>query len=167
MVWHVTKSVVERWLERLLHIHDTPERTAAAFALGVFIAFSPTLGLHTVIGLALAFAFNLNRVAVLLGVYVNLPWFIGPFYASGTALGAWLTGAAMPPDFLERLETLRHLPGWGERLEGLGRLLRPLLPSYLIGSTILAALLSGMAYPASLAFIRARRRARAHQAEVR
>ena len=95
MVWHVTKTAIERWLERLLHIHDTPERTAAAFALGVFIAFSPTLGLHTVIGLVLAFAFNLNRVAVLLGVYVNLPWFIGPFYASGTALGAWLTGATM------------------------------------------------------------------------
>lgn len=163
MVWHITKSAVERGLEHLLHIHDTPERTAAAFALGVFIAFSPALGLHTIIGLVLAFALNLNRVAVLLGVYVNLPWFIGPYYAAATALGAWLTGATMPPDFLEHLESLRQLPSWGARAEELGRVLRPLFPSYLIGSTILATLLSGMFYPSSLAFIRARRRARAHQ----
>ena len=35
------------WLEQLLHTHDTPQRTAAAFALGVFFGFSPLLGLHT------------------------------------------------------------------------------------------------------------------------
>ena len=54
--------------------HDTPERTAAAFALGVFFGFSPFLGLHTVLGLAWRSCSNLNRVAVLLGVYSNLPW---------------------------------------------------------------------------------------------
>ena len=67
MVWHLTKSALERWTEKLLHVHDTPERTAAAFAMGVAIGFSPFLGLHTAIGLALAFALNLNRVAALIG----------------------------------------------------------------------------------------------------
>ena len=61
------------WLEQLLHTHDTPQRTAAAYALGVLLGFSPLLGLHTVLGLVLAFALNLNRVAVLLGVHSNLP----------------------------------------------------------------------------------------------
>ena len=32
------------WLEQLLHTHDTPHRTAGAYALGVFLAFSPMLG---------------------------------------------------------------------------------------------------------------------------
>jgi len=36
---HLTRSLIRRWLDRLLHIDDTPERTAAAFALGVFSAF--------------------------------------------------------------------------------------------------------------------------------
>ena len=58
-----------RWLEQLLHTHDTPRRTAAAFALGVFFGFSPFLGFHTILGIAFAFIFNLNRVAVILGVY--------------------------------------------------------------------------------------------------
>ncbi len=58
---------VRRWLDQLLHTHDTPHRTAAAFAVGVFFGFSPFLGLHIVLGLVVAFAFRLNRVAVLLG----------------------------------------------------------------------------------------------------
>ena len=75
---HLTKKLIRRWLGTLLHVADTPERTAAAFALGVFFGFSPFLGLHTIMALALAFALNLNRVATLLGVYSNLPWIIAP-----------------------------------------------------------------------------------------
>ena len=47
---HLTRALVRRWLDALLHIDDTPERTAAAFALGVFFGFSPFLGLHTLLG---------------------------------------------------------------------------------------------------------------------
>ena len=76
-----------RWIQVLLHVNDTPTRTAAAYAVGVFFGFNPFFGLHTIGALAVAFAFNLNRVAVLLGVYSNLPWIIVPFYASATMLG--------------------------------------------------------------------------------
>src|SRR5262245_9097408 len=81
---HLTRSLVRRWLDSLLHIDDSPQRTAAAFALGVFFGFSPLLGLHTILALAFAFVLNLNRVAALLGVYANLPWIIGPYYAIAT-----------------------------------------------------------------------------------
>src|SRR5216117_1060007 len=88
----LTRALIQRWLSTLLHIADTPERTAAAFALGVFFGFSPFLGLHTILGIVFAFLFNLNRVAVLLGVYSNLPWIIGPYYAFVTMMvGAPLT----------------------------------------------------------------------------
>jgi len=85
---HLTKALIRRWLDALLHIDDTPERTAAAFALGVFFGFSPFLGFHTVLGIVFAFLLNLNRVAVLLGVYSNLPWVIAPYYAFATMAGA-------------------------------------------------------------------------------
>ena len=89
---HLTRSLVRRWLNTLLHIQDTPERTAAAFALGVFLGFSPFLGFHTLLGIALGFLLNLNRVAVLLGVYSNLPWIVAPYYAFATmVVGAALT----------------------------------------------------------------------------
>ncbi len=73
--------------DQLLHTHDTPQRTAAAYALGVFFGFSPLLGLHTVLGLVFAFALNLNRVAVLLGIYSNLPWILPAYYTLATMVG--------------------------------------------------------------------------------
>ena len=48
---HLTKALIRRWLDTLLHVADTPERTAAAFAMGVFFGFSPFLGLHTLLAI--------------------------------------------------------------------------------------------------------------------
>jgi hypothetical protein len=79
-------------IKKLLHIDDTPERTALAYSIGVFLAFSPFLGFHTLAGLAIAFLFNLNRVAVLLGVWSNTPWWIVPYYVMATWVGMWMTG---------------------------------------------------------------------------
>ena len=61
---HARSTRFRTWLNQLLHTHDTPQRTAIAYAIGVFFGFSPFLGLHTVLGLVVAFAFSLNRVAV-------------------------------------------------------------------------------------------------------
>jgi len=103
---HLTRQAVRRWLDVLLHIDDTPERTAAAFALGVFFGFSPFLGFHTILAIIFAFFLNLNRVAALLGVYSNLPWFLGPYYALATRLGAQITGHRPPRGFLAQLRAL-------------------------------------------------------------
>jgi hypothetical protein len=158
---HLTKAVVSRWLERLLHTHDTPQRTAAAFALGVLIGYSPLLGVHTLICLVVAFALDLNRVAVLLGACTNLPWFIGPYYAGATILGAKLLGTEMPAGFLGQMRDL--LSRWSlSDLTAVIELLRPLIWAYTLGSTLLAIAAALIAYRGSLAFILARQRHRAH-----
>ena len=161
-MWHLTKHTVEHWMESLLHIHDTPERTAAAFALGVGIGFSPFVGLHTLMALALAFFFNLNRVAVLAGCWLNLPWFMGPYYAATTALGAWLTSTPMPPQFVTQLEGIWNLPDWRDRLPALGHLLRPLLLPYTLGSILAAVPIGLVTYRVTLAFLLARKRHHKH-----
>jgi len=157
-----TKRKAWQWMELLLHVHDTPERTAAAFGLGAFVGFSPFVGLHTVIALALAFIFNLNRVAVLTGCWLNLPWFLAPYYAATTALGAWITGTRMPPQFLARLEAIWQMPGWANRLVEFGHLLRPLLLPFILGSTLAAIPIGLVTYRASLAFLAARKRHHSH-----
>ena len=43
-------TMTRGWIDKLLHTHDSPERTARAFAVGVFFGFSPFLGLHTILG---------------------------------------------------------------------------------------------------------------------
>ena len=156
---HFTRQVVRRWLDALLHVNDTPERTAGAFALGVFLGFSPFLGLHTIVAIALAFMLNLNRVAVLLGVYSNLPWIIAPYYAFTTMVGAAILRTKARPDLQERLGELFQISitsraFWAD----LVHLLRPFLWSYTIGSLLGASLLAVVAYRVSLEFVVRRRR---------
>jgi len=156
---HLTRSLIRRWLDVLLHIDDTPERTAAAFALGVFFGFSPLLGFHTLLGIALAFFLNLNRVAVLLGVYSNLPWVMGPYYAFATMSGAMITGHRIPPGFRTKVaalfdDSLFHSEFWRQVMI----VINPLLLPYAVGSTIGALMLAALAYPLALAFIASRRR---------
>jgi uncharacterized protein (DUF2062 family) len=158
---HLTRSLVRRWLDKLLHINDTPERTAAAFALGVFIGFSPFLGFHTVIAIVLAFVLNLNRVAVLLGVYSNLPWIIAGYYAFTTMLGAALTRTRIPPGFRERLTLLfEHSLTEPHFWRQLWTLLQPLFWPYMVGSLIGGAVFAAIAYPVALAYVTRRRRRR-------
>ena len=155
---HLTRALVRRWLDALLHIEDSPERTAAAFALGVFFGFSPLLGLHTILGVIAAFLLSLNRVAVLLGVYSNLPWFLAPYYAIATMAGAELTGHHPPPDFREQVGGLFKLSLWqGDFWHRLVVVMKPLLWPYLVGSTLFAVVIAIAAYQLALAFVTNRR----------
>jgi hypothetical protein len=163
-MWHLTKRQFERWTESLLHIHDTPARTAAAFGVGVAIGFSPFVGLHILIGLVLAFVFNLNRVAVLAGLWINLPWIMAPYYAATTALGAWLTRTPMPPQFLAQLDAIWKLPAWRERVSGFAHLLSPLLVPYTLGSLLACLPIGFVGYRLTLAFLEARKRHFEHHA---
>jgi uncharacterized protein len=159
----LTVGLVRRWLDTLLHVNDTPERTAAAFALGVFLGFSPFLGLHTLLAILLAFLFDWNRVAILLGVYSNLPWIIAWYYASTTMIGAAILRTGFPPEFEERLgELFQHSALHSEFWRELGKLLWPLFWPYMVGSLLGAAVLAGIAYPVALAFVRRRRRRKLH-----
>jgi len=156
---HLTRSLIRRWLEKLLHVDDSPERTAAAFAMGVFFGFSPFLGLHTLLAIAFAFFFNLNRVAALLGVYSNLPWFLGPYYALATMVGAQITGHRIPRGSGAQLrmifqQSMFHAEFWRH----LAILMKPLAWPYVVGSTIAAILLAAAAYQVALAFVTSRRR---------
>ena len=149
---------LRRWLEQLLHTHDTPRRTAAAYAVGVFFGFSPFLGLHTVLGLIAAFLLNLNRVAVVLGIYSNLPWILPAYYTLATVAGAGLLRADVPPGLLEQLTAAATEGSWSD-LRHIAVSLKPLLWSYTVGSTVGALLLAAVAYRVSLAMIVAHRHA--------
>jgi len=148
---------IRRWLDQLLHTHDTPQRTAAAYALGVFFGFSPVLGLHTVLGLVCAFAFKLNRVAVLLGIYSNLPWILPAYYSLATLLGATILGVKVPPNLLRDLQAALADASWTD-VQQLGHALTPLVWAFVLGSTLGALVLALIGYRVSLAMILAHRR---------
>ncbi|MGH9313021.1 MAG: DUF2062 domain-containing protein [Vicinamibacterales bacterium] len=151
------REAVRRRFEILLHTHDTPRRTAAAYALGVFWGFSPPLGLHTILGLGSAFALNLNRVAALLGIYSNLPWILVPYYLLATVVGAAMIGADLPPGVMAEFRDLLEHVTLRDARQLAGRL-TPLFWSYLVGSTVGALVISIAAYWTALFFILANHR---------
>jgi uncharacterized protein (DUF2062 family) len=161
-----TSPQVRRWLDQLLHTHDTPERTAAAYALGVFFGFSPLLGFHTVLGLLFAFALNLNRVAVLLGVYSNLPWILPAYYTLATMLGAAILKIKVRPRLLQELTEAIAAFSWADT-RSLLHALTPLAWAYVLGSTIGATILGLFAYRVALGVIVAHRRHLAHQQQTK
>src|SRR4029078_5425971 len=99
---------------RLLAIDDPPERTAVAFSIGVFIAFSPFLGLHTSLAPLIAFVFRFNKVAIYTGTFVNNPPFtLVPIIVASYAVGAVLMGRPwkIPPEGIELLKNPHLLTG--------------------------------------------------------
>lgn len=144
------RSKIGRQVLRLLKLEDSSERLAIAFAIGVFTTFSPLIGLHTVIALAIAFVFGLNRFAVLLGLIVNNPWTLIPYYTVSTYLGGRIVGFPQGtrfPDF--RISKFFDANFWIQ----LGHQWRVLMPMA-VGSTILALALSVLSYPLALYAIR-------------
>lgn len=71
----------------LLGRAESPERVAAAIGLGVAIGFSPFVGLHFVLALALAFLLRLNKLDAVLGTLIgNVPTW-GVVFPLGYRLG--------------------------------------------------------------------------------
>jgi uncharacterized protein (DUF2062 family) len=151
--------MVRAALRRLLTLDDPPERTALAFSVGVFIAFSPFLGLHTLTATALAFLFRFNKVAIYTGTFVNNPFLtLVPIILASYAVGAFLTGRplALPPGGLELLSdphlfTADYWRALSERFWGL------LLP-FALGGMVLSVVCSLAAYPVTLKLLRANQR---------
>ncbi len=71
----------------VLHLDEEPSRLARGLAIGVFIGFTPFYGLHTLLALAAAFVFRLNKVATITGAWINLPWFAPFVYGFSLKLG--------------------------------------------------------------------------------
>lgn len=77
---------------QILVIKDSPGLLALSFSTGIFIGMSPLLGIHTLLGVIVAWRFRLNKLVTLLGVYITNPWTIIPIYSFGTWFGVKLLG---------------------------------------------------------------------------
>ena len=144
---------------RLLAIDDPPERTALAFSIGVFIAFSPFLGLHTIMATAIAFLFRFNKIAIYTGTFINNPLFtLVPIIVVSYAIGALVLGRPLQiPD--EGLDLLKnpHLFS-GDYYRRLFIESWNVVWPFAVGATVLSVVCSVLAYPLTLRALRAYRR---------
>jgi len=79
-------------IKQVIQINDSPHKVALSFGVGVFIGMSPFFGIHTILGIAGAWIFNLNKFATIVGVYITNPLTIVPIYTFCTWVGAEILG---------------------------------------------------------------------------
>src|SRR5262249_629813 len=144
---------------RLLAIDDPPERTALAFSIGVFIAFSPFLGLHTIMATAIAFLFRFNKIAIYTGTFINNPFLtLVPIIIASYAVGAVVLGRPwhIPDEGLELLKNpdLFSAHYYRRIFVESWNIVWP----FSVGATVLSVVCSALAYPITLGALRAYQR---------
>lgn len=128
---------IRQQLAQVLHLQETPHRTALAFAIGVFIAFAPHYFFHTASVVFCAWAFRLNYLALFLGSFINNPWTLVPILAASLYTGLLLIG-----------ETASSGIEWDRiTVDNMFEMLFPYLFPFIIGACTLAIAGSLIAYP--------------------
>ena len=127
---------VRQQLAHVLHLQETPHRTALAFAIGVFIAFAPHYFFHMASVVFCAWAFRLNYLALFVGSFINNPWTLAPILAASLYTGLLLVGES----------SATSIEWENMTVDNMFELLSPYLFPFLVGACTLAILGSLIAY---------------------
>jgi len=135
-------------LRQILSVKESPHKIASSFSIGILIGMSPLLGIHTFLGIAVAYLLKLNKFITLVGVYVTNPWTIVPIYSFGIWLGAKML----------HIEKIIPEIDWSHMtfsvfIKDFGYLLRP----FVAGSTVIAVVSAVISYFFIFFFVKARR----------
>jgi uncharacterized protein (DUF2062 family) len=83
-MWQRFKGFVKL---RILHITDTPHKIAMGVAIGLFVAWTPALGVHMLMVLALCALLRANKLAGLASTWVCNPFTFGVVYIPSYFVG--------------------------------------------------------------------------------
>jgi len=78
---------VRQYYYLLIKGRESPERIARGFAIGVFIAFNPLLGFHTIMCIIFSMIFRASKTASILGSFVCNPLTIPVIFFSEYEVG--------------------------------------------------------------------------------
>lgn len=127
---------IKAFLKQELGSGACPRQLALSFCVGLYIACSPFIGVHTLIMLACWWLFGLNLPILFVATSLNNPWTMIPFFTGEYIFGYWFLH-----DFL-------HItPSWTisfAKIFGSGSVC---LWSFFIGCNILGIVLALVAYP--------------------
>ena len=84
---------MERFLiYRVFSLDDTPHRLALGVAIGLFVAWTPTIPFQMVLTVALAWLFGANKLVGVPFVWLSNPATIIPVYGPNYLIGCWILG---------------------------------------------------------------------------
>ena len=98
---------------RVLHVDDTPHRIALGVAVGMFVAWTPTIGFQMVLTVLLATLLRANKLVGVPFAWISNPFTLVPIYYPNYRLGRWLLGHKdVPPTFLDNIPVPVQTDSW-------------------------------------------------------
>ena len=153
----IRRAFVAR-LGAVLRLDDPPWRVALALAVGVFISCTPFYGLQTLLSLAVATIFRLNRAVTITGAWLNLPWFAPIVYGFALRIGAFVLPDLHGADVAEIAELLQAAPALS--MADMLDLFRTVSLALLIGTAAVGIVAGAFTYITAFVLLRRRRHSR-------
>ena len=138
-----------RWIIRL---RGSPHAIAGGFSLGLFIAFTPTIGVQIILAFFVATALNLNQPAAFLAVWITNPVTIPVIFSLNYWLGSFIwEGPALPVvshQLFKLASKLTTLDLWAitDQLSAVAALGMDVIVPLILGSIIAGTLSAALSY---------------------
>lgn len=104
------------FIYRVLHVDDTPHRIALGVAIGIFVTWTPTIGLQMILTVALSWLLGANKLVGVPFVWISNPLTMVPIYGTNTVIGNWLIGGRGEP-WRALARAVRLRAGFIERMQ--------------------------------------------------
>lgn len=143
---------------RVKRIPDTSHKIALGAAIGVFVCFSPILGVHMAMALIIVFILRANLVASFITTMFGNPVTYPFIAAASLSVGRTVLGRNAKDDdfqslhsafwqaFTDAWQLIKSWFGLAERPDGLADFVSNLFLPYLIGGTIIGIVLGAITY---------------------
>ncbi len=136
---------IQQFGKSLLLAETSVRKLALSTSLGIFIAFSPFVGLHTLMAVGLCWLLSFNfAVTMAVSSLINNPWTMVPVYGCDYVFGKWLS-------CLCKIDLINFAPGFFLGLfEPVGSYLGfsgHSIWTFFVGGNVLSVLLAIIMYP--------------------
>ena len=158
------------WFVHLLHLDESPHRIALGAAIGVFVAFTPTIGVQMLLIFFLTSLFRANAAAGVPMAWLTNPATMVPVYWFNLWVGIKIVGGTQ--SMLDRFESAvaaivsRDLTWWQLVKEWWDLVMSVAWPLW-VGSVVVSLVLAALTYGLMYYLITVYRRAHQHHLAAR
>ncbi len=150
----LARRVKRFFIYRVLSLDDTPHRIALGVAVGIFVTWTPTIGLQMILTVAISALLKANKFVGVPFVWISNPLTVVPLYGPNYWLGSRLMGGEYSfSQFIRAAGDAFELQGgWfgAARVQAWWRAMWPVFPPLWLGSTIIGLVLGVITYFAVL-----------------
>lgn len=172
----IKKNSLLRWVEfKILHIEESPHKIALGLAIGLFVAWTPLIGLHIFVAIGLSFLLRANKFASFISVWVSNVFTFFIIYYPSYLFGRFILNFFDPERALtgrQVLHALNSLFSPANILNGLYTkeywkqfwgLTKSIGPELWLGSIIIGSAVAAAAYFVCISIIKSHRAKNPHR----